>query len=301
MEEQRCIVKFYVKLGKSCNDMETDLRAVYGEEAMKPRTIRKWAKRYQEGRESVEDDERSGRPVTASGDEAVVNVQTFFIQHPKATCKNMEEKLGLSKSSVFRILKDKLNYSKICARWVPHMLTEAKKECRLMFCSNLVNMVDNNKDLFMQRVVTGDETWLYAFDPEPKMQSREWRRKGSSPPVRAKDEKTIGKKVMAVVFYDPIGLVHVEYLDRGETVTGQRYVQILQNLAHAIQVKRPTKSVAGVLFHHDNAPAHRSLVCRQALTNLRFEVLRHSPYSPDLLPCDFHLFPAIKKEICILR
>lgn len=297
MDEQRVIVKFLTKLGKSCTEMEKDLLAVYGEEAMKPRTIRKWTERFREGRDSVTDDQRSGRPVTASGDEAVVNIEAFLRDHPKATCRNMEEQLGLSKSSVFRILKEKLHYSKLCARWVPHMLTEMNKECRLLFCSNLLNMMDNNAESFMQRIITGDETWLYAFDPEPKMQAREWRRKGTSPPVRAKDERSVGEKVMAVVFYDPFGLVYVEYLNHGETVTGQRYVQVLHNLADAIRVNRPTKGATSVLFHHDNAPAHRSLVCRQALTSLGFEILRHAPYSPDLSPCDFHLFPAIKKNM----
>lgn len=297
MEEQRVIVKFYSRLGKSCADMERDLQAVFGEDAMKARTIRKWAERFREGRDSVSDDQRSGRPVTACGDEAVEALGSFLKEHPKATCRNMEDQLGMSKSSVFRILKDKMHYSKLCARWVPHTLSEMNKECRLLFCNNLMNIMDNDSESFMQRIVTGDETWLYAFDPEPKMQAREWRPKGSTPPVKAKDERSVGKKVMAAVFYDPFGLIYVEYLNQGETVTGERYVQILHNLSDAIRASRPAKVAAGVLFHHDNAPAHRSRVCLQTLSNFRFELLRHAPYSPDLSPCDFHLFPAIKRNM----
>ena len=54
--------------------------------------------------------------------------------------------------------------------------------------------------------------------------------------MKAKDERSAGAKVMAAVFYDPFGLIHVEYLNRGETVTGERYVQILNNLINAIRV-----------------------------------------------------------------
>lgn len=129
------------------------------------------------------------------------------------------------------------------------------------------------------------------------MQAREWRPKGSTPPVKAKDERTVGKKVMAAVFYDPFGVIHVEYLNRGETINGERYVQILENLNTAIQASRPAKAATGVLFHHDNAPAHRSQVCLQAISNFGFELLRHAPYSPDLSPCDFHLFPVIKSNM----
>jgi transposase len=50
-----------------------------------------------------------------------------------------------------------------------------------------------------------------------------------------------------------------------------------------------------VLFHHDNAPVHSSAVAQQKITEWRFELLAHPPYSPDLGPSDFHLFPKLKK------
>jgi hypothetical protein len=50
-----------------------------------------------------------------------------------------------------------------------------------------------------------------------------------------------------------------------------------------------------VLFHQDNAPVHTSLIAMSKIQQLKFELLRHPPYSPDLAPCDFHLFPNLKK------
>jgi transposase len=50
-----------------------------------------------------------------------------------------------------------------------------------------------------------------------------------------------------------------------------------------------------VLFHQDNAPAHRSLVAAPKLMKLGYALLPHPPYSPDLAPCDFFLFPNMKK------
>ncbi|XP_033226303.1 uncharacterized protein LOC117178883 [Belonocnema kinseyi] len=48
-----------------------------------------------------------------------------------------------------------------------------------------------------------------------------------------------------------------------------------------------------VLFHHDNAPAHTSAV---AVAELRYELLPHPPYSPDLTPCDFFCFQTWKSH-----
>jgi transposase len=48
------------------------------------------------------------------------------------------------------------------------------------------------------------------------------------------------------------------------------------------------------VLHHDNAPAHTALSIREFLAKKNFPVLPHSPYSPDLAPCDFYLFPKLK-------
>ena len=51
------------------------------------------------------------------------------------------------------------------------------------------------------------------------------------------------------------------------------------------------------LLHHDNAPAHNALNIRQFLAEKNMAVLEQPPYSPDLAPCDFFLFPTKLKGI----
>jgi transposase len=60
---------------------------------------------------------------------------------------------------------------------------------------------------------------------------------------------------------------------------------------------QPHKNVAEILFQHDNARPHASLKAQEAITNLGWTVLPHTPYSPDLAPSDFHLFEALKDAI----
>jgi histone-lysine N-methyltransferase SETMAR len=55
------------------------------------------------------------------------------------------------------------------------------------------------------------------------------------------------------------------------------------------------KVTKGVLFLYDNAPAHRALATQKKLAYLGFQCLDHPPYSPDLAPSDYHMFPGLKK------
>jgi transposase len=54
-----------------------------------------------------------------------------------------------------------------------------------------------------------------------------------------------------------------------------------------------------LILHQDNAPAHNALSVEQLLANTNITVLEHPPYSPDLAPCDFCLFPEIKSVLKI--
>jgi len=64
-----------------------------------------------------------------------------------------------------------------------------------------------------------------------------------------------------------------------------------------LKEKRRGKVTKGVLFLHDNAPAHRALATQKKLAYLGFQCLKHPPYSRDLAPSDYHLFPGLKKQL----
>jgi len=64
-----------------------------------------------------------------------------------------------------------------------------------------------------------------------------------------------------------------------------------------LKEKRRGKITKGVLFLHDNAPAHRPLATQKKLTYLGYQYLDHPPYSPDLAPSDYNLFPGLKKQL----
>jgi len=64
-----------------------------------------------------------------------------------------------------------------------------------------------------------------------------------------------------------------------------------------LKEKRRGKVTKGVLFLHNNAPAHRALATQKKLAYLGFHCLDQPPYSPDLAPSDNHLFPGLKNQL----
>jgi hypothetical protein len=82
---------------------------------------------------------------------------------------------------------------------------------------------------------------------------------------------------------------------QGQTVNQQFYLQDLKRLRLALSRKRPQKRAAGAwALHHDNAPAHTAHFIQVFLASHGIPVVQQLPYSPDMAPCDFWLFPQSK-------
>uniref|UniRef100_A0A131YT73 Transposase n=1 Tax=Rhipicephalus appendiculatus TaxID=34631 RepID=A0A131YT73_RHIAP len=100
---------------------------------------------------------------------------------------------------------------------------------------------------------------------------------------------------MATIFWDSQGVIFVDYLEKGKTVTGPYYAELLGRFDAELRKKRPHLVKKKVLFHHENAPAHTCAVATAKLVELGYEVVPHPAYSPYLAPSDFFLFPNLKK------
>lgn len=55
--------------------------------------------------------------------------------------------------------------------------------------------------------------------------------------------------------------------------------------------------VSDIILHQDNAPAHTAAATQLEIDVLGFQRLRHPPYSPDLAPMDFKVFPEVKAQL----
>jgi len=146
---------------------------------------------------------------------------------------------------------------------------------------------------FLQKVVAIDETWIRDFEPEMKSQSSEWRGKGSSRPKKFKRAQS-NVKQMIIFAYDCKGVIMTDRVPSGTTVTSAYYRQFLQKLRRKMHANRPHLLENGVLILHDNARPNFGKDVRELLDGYSWEVLPHPPYSPDMSPPDFDLFPKLK-------
>jgi len=150
----------------------------------------------------------------------------------------------------------------------------------------LLNDVNDDPDLF-KRVINGDELWVYGCDIENKSQSSQRKSPGESRPKKARQIRS-NVKVLLTVFFDYRGVVHQEFLPQGRTVNKEYYLEVMRRLGEAIRKKRPELwKNNSQLLHHDNAPAHLSLLVRDCLAKNNTVIMPQPPYSPDLAFCDF--------------
>ena len=129
-------------------------------------TVTRRVKRINDGlKEPAESDlcdrPRSGRPSFAHSSANIDQADALIKENRCITINDLAKSLGVSAGSAVKIM-DTLGYSKVCARWVPRQLTEANKQSRLETCSELLEYCHSDK-AFLQRIVTGDKTWVHHF------------------------------------------------------------------------------------------------------------------------------------------
>ena len=83
--------------------------------------------------------------------------------------------------------------NRLCARWVPRLLTAEERERRVAVSKQFLRRNTREGDMFLDRIITCDETWLWLFDPETKQQSMLWTDRESETPKKAKVAKSGGK------------------------------------------------------------------------------------------------------------
>jgi histone-lysine N-methyltransferase SETMAR len=292
----RSNIWFLWKNGKTGSEIVEEMVKVYGTHAPSKATVYNWLHHFKDGKENFEDEPRSGCPSTVITDANIERVRAQIIKDRRQTLNEVAEELGMSRSSVHRVLTDHLGMSRLVCRWVPKLLTEQMKNNRVRDCHELLTMYKADPSEFMARIVTGDESWLHYYEPETRQQSSQWMARGDCPPVKAKSCPSAGKR-MATVFWDCQGILLIDWLPEHRTINSDYYITVLSNLKDAIKRERRGKWSRGILLQHDNARPHTSFKTTAAVRELGFKTLPHPAYSPDLAPSDYWLFGAMKKPL----
>ena len=153
---------------------------------------------------SVEDEERAWRPSTSRTENNVAPVKAVLDRDGRLSVRLIAEKLGLRKTDVHRIITEDLHMRKICAKLVPKNLSEEEKDNRVLVSPEPLNRVTSEPD-FLQRVITGDETWVFEYDPTIKRQCSEWHT-SQSPRTKEGPNEQIKSEIHALHFFIQTGL-----------------------------------------------------------------------------------------------
>ena len=178
-----------------------------------------------------------------------------------------------------------MDLRKVCARLVPHLLTEEQKTQRLKCARELLKTYKGCNSRVISNLLTGDETWVHMFEPQRRADNKQWKRKDQKRPCIAK--RTISSKKMYAIFFNSSGPVVQVPCPPGHTVTGRFYKNSVLN--------KVNEGWSGVHLLQDTS-SHKCEVVKSFLASEKVKVLNHPPYSPDLSPCDF-LFPRLKKML----
>lgn len=133
-EFNRYYIKIRTILGIDAKTIYEELTEALGSDAPSDRSVRRWVQRFREGKEDVDDDPRSGRPISVFTDENIERVQHVIEDDPHCTYDDIIAETSLTRGTIERIIHDGLRMRKVTSRWVAHQLNDEQKQERLRIC-----------------------------------------------------------------------------------------------------------------------------------------------------------------------
>ncbi|CAH1999396.1 unnamed protein product [Acanthoscelides obtectus] len=283
-ERFRAIIYYNFQRQLSQQECLAELLSVFGNEAPHQSTISRWYGEFKRGRVSLSDDSRLGAPKTAVTEENVDVVRKLIIEDRHVTYRDIEASLKISKTSIQTILHEELGVRKLVPRWIPHLLTEEQKVARVNGCQKTLDRFNSGNSKNVYSSVSGDETWIYYYEPENKRQSAVWVFQSEEKPTKVIRSRSVSKKTVAI-FVSKAGHIATIPLNEQRTAAADWYTTIcLPKAITEIQKINPERRI---ILHQDNASSHTAQKTRQYLTEV----------NPDLSPNDFFTFPKIKNRL----
>ncbi|UYV79808.1 K02A2.6-like [Cordylochernes scorpioides] len=252
------------------NDTETHelIKEAFGGAASSRSRTFEWFSRFLKGREKVNDDQHTGRPRSLRGEENKLKIKEL-IESKRISIKDLSSETGLSVGLCHQIVTKDLDMIRTSSKFVPRILTEEEKEIRMDVCKNMVEMTRTDPE-WMQKIITGEETWVHQYDPETKRHSSQWIERGEQKPKKARFTKS---KVKTLTFF---------------ILT----VWFTINL-FLVRLKRPERwQNNDWILHVDNTRPHTAHVVLQFLAKHSTIQITLPPYSPNY----FFLYPKFSDD-----
>ena len=152
LEKQRVCVKFCFKLEKTFVETFESLKQVYGEECMSRKQCYEWFRSFKEGRTSVIEDLRLGRPYTSTDDRHYERVREVIRGNRRLIVREATEETGISVESCHAILTRKLQMHHVSTTFFPHLLTDGQQENRISISQYKLANADADENFLQSRL-----------------------------------------------------------------------------------------------------------------------------------------------------
>ena len=188
-KEQRVCIKFCANLGKSATETLEMIQQDFGDHSLSRTHVLEWHARFKTGRTSVDDDEHTGRTTSCTTPETLARIQDLIRQYRRRAIRDIAEEVGVGYGKCQRVLTEELGMHRVAAKYVPRILIADQKQQRVNVCTELRQLVSDD-ETFLLRVITGDESWVYGYNPETKRQSFQWKSPTSPRPKKGQTGET---------------------------------------------------------------------------------------------------------------
>ncbi|GFU33705.1 hypothetical protein NPIL_562891 [Nephila pilipes] len=285
-EHFRAIIFHNFRRGLSRQECFDELNSLYSDKAPSYSTVKNWYNEFNRGRCSIPDESRAGRPKSVVVPEKINAVRELIKQDRHVTYREIEASLDISMTSINKILHEHLSVKKICSRWIPHNLTNAQKKARVDWCKEMLEKYIQGTSKAVYNIYTGDESWIYAYEPETKQQSTVWVFQDEAKPTKVVRGRSTSKQMIAC-FFGINGHVATVALEQRRTVNSECHLHSEIRRTKSAFVSLIRRSLCQAL----NTPRSNRLATRGGKTLLKFFTPSHPCPRKKAMVCP-------KEEMC---
>ena len=139
---------------------------------------------FKDSERAFEDSSRTGRPSTSTTDEHIEAVELIVMHDRPISAHHLAYELAIPTTRVYEIMSNHLGMKKVSKRWVPKLFTSIQRSNRVDCCRELLRGNEVNPDNYYDRIVTGDEIWVYYYDSLSQQEIKIWKKPDEETPTR---------------------------------------------------------------------------------------------------------------------
>ena len=166
-KEQRVCNNFCANLRKRATETLEMIQQGFRDQTLSCTQVFQWHALFKTGRTLVDDDEHTWRPTSCTTPETVAQIQELIRQDRRRTIRDITKEVEVGYGTCQRVLTEELGMHRVAAEFEPRIVTADQKQQRVNVCTELRQLASDD-ETFLSRVINGDESWIYGYDPETK-------------------------------------------------------------------------------------------------------------------------------------